>query len=220
MSKVWSGSQDISNWQWQQAYWGTQHDRSQKLYSPKKVTFFLKNLHLERLSTKERELRAVNTFSRLILCWSSNGEENQDVVHVSYTITTQERAKRVVNHSLKDSGSVLQPKWHCCILKHARLTLKHRIQRTIVYYGNLVESIFEVNLWVNFRARDGGNYIVQEGKGVIISLYDVVQSSIIYTDAQFAGRLGDQDNQADQRQFWQDNNPFLQLRVNVFFQVL
>ena len=58
---------------------------------------------------------------------------------------------------------------------------------TTVYNGNLVESILKVNLGVNFRARDGGNNIVQEGKGVIISLSNVVQSSIIYTDAQFAG---------------------------------
>ena len=64
-----------------------------------------------------------------------------------------------------------------------------------------MESILEVNLGVNFRARDGGDNIVQEGKGVIICLGDVVQSSIIYTDAQFARQLGDQDNWADHRQF-------------------
>ena len=64
-----------------------------------------------------------------------------------------------------------------------------------------MESIFEVNLGVNFRARDGGNNIVQEGKGAVISLSDVVQSSIIYTDAEFVGWLGDQDNRADKRQF-------------------
>ena len=50
-----------------------------------------------------------------------------------------------------------------------------------------MESILKVDLGVNFRARDGGNNIFQEGKGVIISLSDVVQSSIIYADAQFAG---------------------------------
>ena len=64
-----------------------------------------------------------------------------------------------------------------------------------------MESIFEVNLQVNFRTRDRGNDIVQEGKGVVISLSDVVQSSIIYTDAQFAGRLGDQDNRLTRDNF-------------------
>ena len=83
--------------------------------------------------------------------------------------------------------SILQPKWHSCILKHPKLTLKRRVGTTTVYDGNLVESILKVNLGVNFRARDGGNNIVQEGKGLIISLSDVIQSSIIYADAQFAG---------------------------------
>ena len=50
-----------------------------------------------------------------------------------------------------------------------------------------MKSILEIIIEINFRARDGRNNVVQEGKGVIISLGDVVQLSIIYTDTQFAG---------------------------------
>ena len=113
--------------------------------------------------------------------------KNQNVVHIGYTTTTQERAKCVINHPLENCRSILQPEWHSCILKHPKLTLKRRVGTTAVYNRNLVESIFKVNLGVNFRTQDGGNNIVQEGKGVIISLSDVVQSSVIYADAQFAG---------------------------------
>ena len=91
--------------------------------------------------------------------------KNQNVVLISYTTTTQDRAKSVINHPLKNFRSILQPKWHSCILKHPKLTLKRRVGTTTVYNGNLVESILKVNLKVNFRARDGGNNIVQEGKG-------------------------------------------------------
>ena len=57
---------------------------------------------------------------------------------------------------------------------------------TAVHNGDLVESILEVNLGMNFGARDGRNNVIQEGEGIIISLSDIVQSFIIYTDAQFA----------------------------------
>ena len=108
--------------------------------------------------------------------------KKQNVVHISYKATTQERANCVINHPLKNCRSILQPKWHSCVLEHPKLTLKHRVGTTTVYDGNLVESILKVNLEVNFSSKDGGNNIVQEGEGVIISLSDVVWSSIIYTD--------------------------------------
>ena len=113
--------------------------------------------------------------------------EKQDVVHISYTTTTQERAKCVVNHPLKNRRSIFQPKWHSCVLKHTKLALKRCIRMTAVHNRDLVNSVLEVNPGINFRARDGRLSVVQEGEGVIIGLVDVVQSFIIYIDAQFAG---------------------------------
>ena len=48
-----------------------------KIMLPKKVNFCLKNSHFKRLSTKDQELRANNTFSRSSLCCSSDREKTK-----------------------------------------------------------------------------------------------------------------------------------------------
>ena len=59
------------------------------------------------------------------------------------------------------------------VYSNTKITLKCHIRTTAVHNKNLVESILEVILRSNFRAKDGRNYIVQEGRG-IFSLGDVV----------------------------------------------
>jgi hypothetical protein len=75
----------------------------------------------------------------------------------------------------------------------------------------VVKSLANVKLYKNLSVSDSGERFVDQGKQVLVFLYETVELTIVYTEAQAAVRLSDKEDRRDEEKAARHNKTFVKV---------
>jgi hypothetical protein len=74
-----------------------------------------------------------------------------------------------------------------------------------------VKSLTNVKLCKDLGVNDSGERFVDQGKQVLVFLCEAIKLTIIYTEAQAAVRLSDEEHRRDKERAAKDNKTFVKV---------
>jgi hypothetical protein len=87
---------------------------------------------------------------------------------------------------------------------------RHKLFRSSVY-ANAVKSLANIKLCKDLSVSDSGERFVDQGKQVLVFLCKAVELTIVYTEAQAAVRLGDEEDRRGKERAAKHNKAFVKV---------
>jgi hypothetical protein len=78
-------------------------------------------------------------------------------------------------------------------------------------YANTVKSLTNVKLCKDLGVSDLGEHFVDQGKQVLVFLCEAIKLTIVYTEAQAAVRVGDEEHRRGEERAAKDNKTFVKV---------
>jgi hypothetical protein len=136
---------------------------------------------------------------------------DQDVVQVRSAEVVQVVKQHFVHVPLIRSRAICQAKWEHLILVRTIARLKRRELFRISVYANSVKSLTNIKLCKDLSVSDSGERFVNQGKQVLIFFREAIELTIVYTEAQAAVRLGDEEHRRGEGRAARHNKAFVKV---------